>query len=109
MEQWLLENGVLGECIVQDNKSIDTVQNALYSTRLLVDRGCETATVITSQSHLTRAVTLFRQHIEKSDYSNKVLITNCLSRQDLNAQTTQEKLWMLKDTGRILNIWKYRN
>lgn len=109
MQQWLLKNGIPREFIVPEDKSIDTVQNVLYSTRLLVDLGCDTATVVTSQSHLTRAVTLFRQHIEKVGCSNKVLVTNCLSSQDLDAQTTQEKLWMLKDIGRILGVWKYRN
>ena len=109
MQQWLLKNGIPREFIVQEDKSIDTVQNVFYSTRLLVELGCDTVTVITSQSHLTRAVTLFRQHIEKVGYSNKIMVENCLSRQDLDAQTTQEKLWMLKDIGRVLGVWKYRH
>ena len=108
MQQWFLQSGVPRECIIQEDVSTDTVQNVLCSTQLLVELGFSAATIITSQSHLTRAVMLFRTNVIKKELANGMMITNCLMKGDFEAQTLQEKLWMLKDLGRILGIWKYQ-
>lgn len=59
MAGWLIGHGIPASRILVEDRSSSTVQNALFSTRILRDRGIDSAVVITSPNHIRRAVTDF--------------------------------------------------
>ncbi|WP_245717909.1 YdcF family protein [Nocardia miyunensis] len=59
MAGWLIGHGIPASRILVEDRSGSTVQNALFSTRIMRDRGIGGAVVITSPNHIRRAVTDF--------------------------------------------------
>ncbi|WP_157117261.1 YdcF family protein [Nocardia vaccinii] len=59
MAGWLIGHGIPASRILVEDRSDSTVQNALFSTRIMRDRGIGSAVVITSPNHIRRAVTDF--------------------------------------------------
>lgn len=59
MAGWLIGHGIPASRILVENRSASTVQNALFSTRIMRDHGIGSAVVITSPNHIRRAVTDF--------------------------------------------------
>ena len=60
MARWLIANGVPKSAIVVEDKSTDTVENLQNAKAEMQARGLETAIVVTSDYHLTRALWLAR-------------------------------------------------
>ena len=59
MRNWLVGHGLPGDRVFTETRSGSTVQNALFSTRLLRDLGANSAVVVTSPNHIRRAVADF--------------------------------------------------
>ncbi|WP_280373420.1 YdcF family protein [Nocardia abscessus] len=59
MRHWLVGHGVPPTRIHVESRAGSTVQNALFSTRLLRDVGATSAIVVTSPNHIRRAVADF--------------------------------------------------
>ncbi|MFD6396219.1 YdcF family protein [Nocardia sp. NPDC060249] len=59
MRRWLIARGLPGDRIHVEDRAGSTVQNALFSTRLLRDLGATSAVVVTSPNHIRRAVADF--------------------------------------------------
>nr|WP_239004160.1 YdcF family protein [Nocardia panacis] len=59
MRAWLVGHGLPAARVSAENRAGSTVQNALYSTRLLRDLGASSAVVVTSPNHIRRAVADF--------------------------------------------------
>ncbi|WP_319944334.1 ElyC/SanA/YdcF family protein [Nocardia macrotermitis] len=59
MAGWLIGHGIPASRILVEDRSGSTVQNALFSTRIMRSRGIDSAVVITSPNHIRRAVTDF--------------------------------------------------
>ncbi|MFF2084372.1 YdcF family protein [Nocardia sp. NPDC058176] len=59
MRRWLVDRGLPNERIHVEDRAGSTVQNALFSTRLLRDLGATSAVVVTSPNHIRRAVADF--------------------------------------------------
>ncbi|WP_067847146.1 YdcF family protein [Nocardia lijiangensis] len=59
MRHWLVGRGIPASRISVENRAGSTVQNALFSTRLLRDVGATSAVVVTSPNHIRRAVADF--------------------------------------------------
>ncbi|MFI1236296.1 YdcF family protein [Nocardia salmonicida] len=59
MRRWLTARGLPGDRIHVEDRAGSTVQNALFSTRLLRDLGATSAVVVTSPNHIRRAVADF--------------------------------------------------
>ncbi|WP_280251203.1 YdcF family protein [Nocardia abscessus] len=59
MRDWLVGHGVPPTRIHVESRAGSTVQNALFSTRLLRDVGATSAIVVTSPNHIRRAVADF--------------------------------------------------
>ncbi|MGK8522872.1 YdcF family protein [Nocardia asteroides] len=59
MRDWLVAHGVPHTRIHVESRAGSTVQNALFSTRLLRDVGATSAIVVTSPNHIRRAVADF--------------------------------------------------
>ena len=60
MARWLTANGVPQSAIVVEDKSTDTIENLQNAKAEMKARGLETAIVVTSDYHLTRALWLAR-------------------------------------------------
>jgi uncharacterized SAM-binding protein YcdF (DUF218 family) len=60
MADILVELGVARDAIVLEKQSRNTYENALYSKRLLDERGIRDVLVVTSASHMLRALSVFR-------------------------------------------------
>jgi uncharacterized SAM-binding protein YcdF (DUF218 family) len=63
MGDWLRGAGIAPWRIVEEGYSASTVQNAQNTDRIFRDRGTTGAVVVTSDSHLARAVLNFRQAV----------------------------------------------
>lgn len=59
MRRWLIGRGLPGDRIHVEDRAGSTVQNALFSTRMLRDLGATSAVVVTSPNHIRRAVADF--------------------------------------------------
>ncbi|TCJ95326.1 YdcF family protein [Nocardia alba] len=59
MRRWLVARGLPGDRVHVEDRAGSTVQNALFSTRLLRDLGATSAVVVTSPNHIRRAVADF--------------------------------------------------
>ena len=58
MARWLIESGVPESDVVVEDKSTDTVENLRNARAEMAARGLQTAIVVTSDYHLTRALWL---------------------------------------------------
>lgn len=61
MANALRQQGVPAEAIVQESESHTTYQNALYTSRLLKEKGLNKVLVVTSALHMPRAMGVFRK------------------------------------------------
>ncbi|MEV0334932.1 YdcF family protein [Nocardia sp. NPDC050717] len=59
MRRWLVGRGLPADRIHVEDRAGSTVQNALFSTRMLRDLGAHSAVVVTSPNHIRRAVADF--------------------------------------------------
>ncbi len=68
MKAYALQQGVPGESISVEDKSLDTVGNALFTkTELALPKGWEHLVVVTSESHLSRTLKVYR-HVFGNDF-----------------------------------------
>jgi uncharacterized SAM-binding protein YcdF (DUF218 family) len=58
---YLEEQGVPARAIIKETRARDTAENALYSYKLCVERGFKKPILLTSASHMPRAVYLFKR------------------------------------------------
>ncbi len=61
MRALALEHGVPEERIIVEDKATRTLENALYTARIMEDRGWARALVVSDPFHLPRALFLFRR------------------------------------------------
>ncbi|WP_460696843.1 YdcF family protein [Nocardia thraciensis] len=59
MAGWLIGHGIPADRVLVEDRAGSTVQNALFSTRMLRDNGLTSAVVVTSPNHIRRAVADF--------------------------------------------------
>lgn len=72
MENYLIKLGVSKEDILSEKESESTVENALFSKRILEKRGLKSAIVVTSPPHTRRVSIIFRK-----TFSPKIKILVC--------------------------------
>lgn len=61
MSNSLRQQGVPAEAIIQESKSLTTYENALYTARLVKEKGLDNVLVVTSALHMPRAMGVFRK------------------------------------------------
>lgn len=86
MEVWLINHGVPANKIIKEEKSTNTIQNAVYSMKIIDSHRFQYITLITSQSHMRRAYLLF----EHLDYANR-LESNLVPYKNENSYEYTEK------------------
>jgi tetratricopeptide (TPR) repeat protein len=116
MSNWLISQGIDKERIILENKSTDTVENALFTTAILEKEGIKDVTLVTSASHMRRALTVFK---EASDFYDKMngkhtnrKFTNVVyldypTIEEAHKVTKDEMLVIYRDLFRVSGIWQY--
>src|SRR5699024_2913295 len=61
MAEWLVEQGIDEERIIQEPLSTDTVENSLFAMDIVQNEDLEDVTLITSASHMRRALATFNE------------------------------------------------
>ncbi len=114
MKDWLVEKGISEDRITEENLSTDTVENSLFSIRKA--GGSENITVISSASHIRRALLLFtaadrivNESLIESDRVNRTI--DAIGQPDdeelIEASSDSERLVMYRDLLRLEGIWQY--
>jgi vancomycin permeability regulator SanA len=109
MRQWLIEHGVKNSQVILEDKSIDTVSNALNSLALVQKLGdIDHVIVVSSSSHIRRAVAVFEQ--ASANLNLALTIDNQAAWDWGNLKTSPEaslteKSLILRDTLRTAGLW----
>lgn len=109
MRQWLIEHGVKNSQVILEDKSIDTVSNALNSLALIQKLGdIDHVIVVSSSSHIRRAVAVFEQ--ASANLNLVITIDNQAAWDWGNLKTSPEaslteKSLILRDTLRTAGLW----
>ncbi|GAA2176395.1 ElyC/SanA/YdcF family protein [Agrococcus versicolor] len=117
MAEWLVEQGVDEDRILQEGLATDTVENALFSLQLAADHDVETVTVISSASHIRRAITIFDEvagslgpamglAVDGDELTN-VVAMDFDSPEEAAEVTPQEQLVIYRDLLRASGVWAF--
>ncbi|WML49042.1 ElyC/SanA/YdcF family protein [Neobacillus sp. PS3-34] len=116
MSKWLISQGIEKDRILLENNSTDTVENGLFTTAILEKENLKDVTLVTSASHMRRALTVFK---EASDFYDKMNgkksgrnFTNMVyldfpSLAEAQKVPNDEKLVIYRDLFRTSGIWQY--
>lgn len=116
MSNWLISQGIEKDRIILENKSTDTVENALFSTALLEKEGLKDVTLVTSASHMRRALTAFKDATDFYDKMNgqnndrnftNVVYLDYPSIEEAHKVSNDEILVIYRDLLRTSGIWQY--
>ncbi len=72
MERYLVQLGISREDILSEKRSESTVENALFSKKILEERGLKSAIVVTSPPHTRRVSLIF-----KKTFSPNIKVSVC--------------------------------
>ncbi|NUK30089.1 YdcF family protein [Parageobacillus sp. VR-IP] len=116
MSNWLISQGIEKDRIILEDKSTDTVENALFTTAILEKEGIKDVTLVTSASHMRRALTVFK---EASDFYDKmngknsnrnftnVVYLDYPSIEEAHKVSKDEEFVIYRDLFRVSGIWQY--
>ncbi|WP_081904171.1 YdcF family protein [Brevibacillus thermoruber] len=116
MSRWLVSQGIDQDRILLENKSTDTVENALFTTAILEREGIRDVTLVTSASHMRRALTVFREagelYAKMNGGSGSVRFSHAASLdyptiEEAQQVTKDERLVTYRDLLRASGIWAY--
>lgn len=115
MQKWLVAHGIAKKRIELEDLSTNTVENALFSVRELVDRGATSATLITSATHMRRAFLLYQMAgdivlASNTSKNDKAPVLTQVAYVDdkkiLNNYGTPEKNAITDDVLRLNGVWQ---
>lgn len=104
MKKWLIDHGVSPELIIEDDRSMDTVENVIFSTEILTKNNCRRVIIVTSPSHELRAIILFKAYFFKNNLH--YCVSNKMGSFPFTHWAIREKLLLIKDLLRIFGIYK---
>ena len=109
MKDWLIKHGIKEELIVIETYARSTVENALYSTDILATHGIDATMIISSASHVRRAITLFRlaalQDGQKITFTTLAYPDKPLT--SLKDASKKEMMGIYRDTLRVTHYGFY--
>jgi len=110
MKSWLIEHGVPKDKIFIECNSKDTVGNGVYSVKIMKELKIENATIISSASHMRRALSIFIEETKiegiKINFNNLVYL-DYPSVKTAQIITQNEELVIFRDLLRTCGIWAY--
>lgn len=110
MKQWLIANGVPENAIIIEDQSKDTVGNALNTAQILKDNDFKNATIVTSASHIRRALALFNQACIQNKAAinfNNLVYLDYASIEKASEINSKELSIIYRDLLRTSGIWAY--
>jgi uncharacterized SAM-binding protein YcdF (DUF218 family) len=110
IKEWLVDHGVPEEQILIEDNSKDTVGNAFYSTKILEKLKAQSVTIVTSASHIRRALAVFTEASKRRGLSISFGNLVYMDYPDMKAAemvTDKEKLVIFRDMARAAGIWAY--
>lgn len=110
MRQWLIDKGIKPEGIIVEDKSIDTVSNALNSMALIKNLAAKQVILVTSASHIRRATAVLEQAAANLNYVvdvNNVVAWDWGNTPNVVPATSLEKALIVRDTLRTAGLWQY--
>ena len=110
MKKWLIDKGIIADRILIEDKSKDTVDNALNSVGILKVNNAKNIILITSASHIRRAKTIFEEAISNAGMETTVenfVYLDYKSIEEAMAVTAKERLVIFRDLGRASGLWAY--
>jgi uncharacterized SAM-binding protein YcdF (DUF218 family) len=110
IKKWLVDHGVPKEQILIEDSSKDTVGNAFYSSEILEKLKAESVTIVTSASHIRRALAVFSEAAKRRGLD--ILFGNLVymdypDMKTAEKVTVNEKLVIFRDMARAAGIWAY--
>lgn len=108
MQKWLKINGISQNRIIIEDKSFDTLTNAINTMQILQEKHLDKVILVSSANHIRRATALFQEVATVNNLSVKVIDT--LAAQDKNELTRLapneiEKALIIRDTLRAAGLW----
>lgn len=107
MSRWCLRRGIRKRRLILEDKARDTVENALYCSLILKRLGVTSVTVVTSASHVRRALADFEQACRSRGLG--MLFDHLAARikTDKPLDPEQERLGVYRDAMRTSGLWAY--
>ena len=110
MKKWLIEKGIDANRIIPEDKSKDTVDNALNSVEILKVNNAKNIILITSASHIRRGTALLQEAADnaglKITLDNLVYLDYKTLNDAMKVEET-ETLVIFRDLFRVSGIWAY--
>ncbi|MCG7594284.1 ElyC/SanA/YdcF family protein [Mycobacterium sp. PSTR-4-N] len=112
MKEWLVDNGVAGDRIHDENFARSTVENASYGVEVLASVRATHALIISSASHVRRALTVF-QLAAADTLGNDFPFSGSGSADkplaELATAGPDELLSIYRDAFSSIGMWSYRS
>lgn len=112
MKEWLVDNGVAADRIRDENFARSTVENASYGVEVLASVRATHALIISSASHIRRALTVF-QLAAADTLGRDFPFTGSGSADkplaELATATPDELLSIYRDAFSSIGMWSYRS
>lgn len=112
MKEWLVENGVAAERIHDENFARSTVENAAYGVDVLASLRATQALIISSASHLRRALTVFQLTAADTLGNNFPFASSGNADKplaELASPDPSELLSIYRDAFSSIGLWSYRS
>lgn len=111
MKKWLVEKGISPDRIYIEDQAKDTVGNALYSVKIMKELGAKNLTLISSATHMRRAIAVFKEMsvtegLELDNITNLVYF-DYNNLEEAYQIPQKEKLVIYRDMMRASGIWSY--
>lgn len=117
MYDWLVENGIEAERIHKEDLATDTVENGLFSLAIAEEEGVEDVTVISSATHMRRALVIFNEvnhaaadrqgeDVGRDSFSN-VVAMDFESEEEASEVSESEELVIFRDLMRASGVWAF--
>lgn len=110
MQAWLIKHQVAAERIILENHSANTRENALYTLLQLANQQVAELTLVTSASHLRRALFIFKQTKKILDpfkqWQFKINYVASIDEVSALSQLSEVENWLIfEDALRLYHHW----
>ncbi|MBM7599138.1 tetratricopeptide (TPR) repeat protein [Virgibacillus halotolerans] len=115
MFDWLVENGIAKERIIKEDMATDTIETGLFSMNIVKEKQLKDVTLITSASHMRRALVVFNEMnhlLEKQGDDTERDINNIVymdfdDEDEVKEVSQDEELVIYRDLVRASGIWQF--
>lgn len=116
MFDWLKDQGISKDRIIKEDMATDTVENALFSMDIAEQENIDDITVISSASHMRRALVIFNEvnhmlekmnHEKSNRQISNVVYMDYDSEKEMNKFPKDEEMVVYRDLMRASGVWSF--